>query len=156
MNSSCSVINVASASVLQKLDQIEGGVWGIPCSVTLIDGACHDVCLASENRRYSDKGNWLNPNQVAEIRESKCRLPARFARIIKDAGESGMGYHVYVVELSDGTEFAHVAGNLTIDLLHYPVGYGPEDVANVRPHEGRDLPCREIKAFSSLEFARPS
>ena len=148
------VINLAPARFLQELDRIETGVWGTPCSVTLHDGSSRDLCLAWENKRYSDKGDWLNPNDVTEVRECRFRLPARFARIIHDAGESGMGYHIYIVELADGTDFVHVAGNLVIDLLDIPSGYGPADVTNVRPHEGRERPYRQIGEYCSLEFVR--
>lgn len=154
MESACPVINVVPAKVLQQLDRIEAGVWGTPCSVTLDDGTSREICLAWENKRYSDKGVWLNPNKVIEVRECQSRLTGKFARIIHDAGESGMGYHIYVVELADGTEFVHVAGNLVIDLLNFPAGYGPADVSNVRPHEGREQPYRQIKEYCSLEFAR--
>jgi hypothetical protein len=150
--------NLAPAKFLQQLDAIESGVWGTPCAVTLEDGSCHDVCLAWENQRYSDKGTWLNPNRVSEVRQCQWRLPAKFARIIHDAGESGMGYHIYVVELSDGTNFVHLAGNLIIDLLNFPFGYGPKDVVNVLPHQGRERTernkYRQVAEYCSLEFAR--
>src|SRR5262245_45394646 len=115
MESACPVINVVPATILQQLDRIEAGVCGTPCSVTLDDGTSREICLAWENKRYSDKGDWLNPNKVVEVSECQSRLPAKFARIIHSAGESGMGYHIYVVELADGTEFVHLAGNLVID-----------------------------------------
>ena len=154
MESTCPVINRAPAKFLQQLNTIETGVWGTPCSVTLDDGTSRDICLAWENKRYSDKGVWLNPNKVVDVGECQFRVPAKFARIIQDAGESGMGYHIYVVELADGTEFIHLAGNLVIDLLNLPVGYRPIDVTNVRPHEGREQPYRQIEEYCSLEFAR--
>jgi hypothetical protein len=158
MTSKFPIINLASARFLQQLDAIEAGVWGTPCSVTLLDGSCHDICLARENNRYGDLGNWLNPTKVSEVRKCPYRLPARFAQIIRDAGESGMGYHIYVVELSDGNDFVHVAGNLVIDLLNLPLGYGPEDVVNVLPHHGRERTesnnYRQVAEYCSLEFAR--
>lgn len=155
----CPVINIAADVFLQKLGKIVPGVWGWPCAVTLGDGSTHEICLAWENKRYSDKGQWLNPHDVMDIRECDSRMPARFARAIHDAGESGMGYHIYVVELSDGTSFVHVAGNLVIDLLNLPAGYTSRDVVNVLPHAGRERSrtesCREVRGYLSLEFARP-
>jgi hypothetical protein len=154
----CPIVNLASAVFLRQLDAIEAGVWGTPCSVILDDGSLREISFAWENSRYSDKGNWLNPNKVVEVRECQSRLPARFARIIHDAGESGMGYHIYTVELSDGTSFVHVAGNLVIDLLNLPLGYGPNCVVNVLPHQGREQTehnvYRQVAEFCSLEFAR--
>jgi hypothetical protein len=158
MQSTCPVINLAPATILQQLDSIEPGVWGTPCCVTLHDGTSRDICVPWENKRYSDKaasGAWLKPNHIVEVCECQFRLPAKFARIIHDAGESGMGYHIYVVELADGTEFVHLGGNLVIDLLDFPAGYGPADVSNVRPHVGREQSYRQIENYCSLEFARP-
>lgn len=158
MPPSCPVLNVASAEFLQQLDSIEPGVWGTPCSVTLQDGSTREVCLAWENKHYGDKGNWLNPNKVAGVSQCNARLPARFARLIHEAGESGMGYHIYVVELADATSFVHLAGNLVIDLIDLPTGYGPQDVVNVLPHEGRERSvregCRQVLEYCSLEYAR--
>ncbi len=159
MDPKCPIINIASAELLQKLDRIEPGVWGTPCTVTLRDGFVCRVCLAWENKRYSDLGEWLNPNQVADIAECDFRMPARFAHMIWDAGESGMGYHIYVVDLTDGISFAHVAGNLVIDLVDLPDGYTARDIINVHPHEGRERTrtaegYRQVRDYQTLEYTR--
>jgi hypothetical protein len=87
-------------------------------------------------------------------------MPAQFARLIHDAGESGMGYHIYVVLLRDGTSFVHTAGNLVIDLVNLPAGYSSEDIVGVRPHEGRERSreesYRHVEEFASVEYARPT
>jgi hypothetical protein len=154
----CPIVNTASQEFLEKLGRIEPGVWGWPCEVSLKDGSFHGICLAWENKRYSDLGNWINPNQVDDIRELNSRMPGIFSREIHDAGESGMGYHIYVVELADGNSFVHVAGNLTIDLLNLPTGYTSSDVTNVRPHAGRERSrtegYRQVDDYTSLEFSR--
>lgn len=159
MSEHCPLLNIAPAAFLNALDAIEPGVWGIPCSVVMADGRFHEVCLAWENPRYGDKGNWLNPQDIVDVRECQFRMPAKFAHRIEAAGESGMGYHLYVVELSDGTEFVHVAGNLVIDLLNLPLHYTQKDVINVRPHEGRERArrqeYRQIEKYQSIEYARP-
>jgi hypothetical protein len=151
-------VNIAPNAFLESLARIEPGVWGWPCAVTLIDGSSHELCLAWENKRYSDKGDWLNPNVVREIHESNSRMPAMLARSIHEAGESGMGYHIYVVELSDGGSFVHVAGNLLIDLVDLPDAYTSRDIVNVFPHVGRERSCtesyREVREYMSLEFIR--
>ncbi len=134
----CPVVNVASDEFLEKLGKIELGVWGWPCAVLLDDGTCHEICLAWENKRYSDKGTWVNPHRVTDIKECNSRMPWRFARAIHDAGESGMGYHIYVVKLADGTSFVHVAGNLGIYLVNLPRGYTSPAIINVVPHAGRE------------------
>jgi hypothetical protein len=152
-------INIASADFLRELDAIEPGVWGTPCAAFLVDGRAYEACLVWENRRYSDAGDWINPSSVALLRESPVRMPARFARVIHDAGESGMGYHLYTVEFRDGTSLVHVAGNLVIDLLNMPDGYTQRDIVNVRPHEGRERTFagdwRQMTDYRSVEYARP-
>ena len=153
-------INVASAEILRQLDTIEPGAWGIPCTIVLFDGQSFEFCLAWENPRYGDAGAWINPNAVAFLTECPKRMPAKFARLIKGAGESGMGYHIYVVRLSDGNSFVHVAANLAIDLVDLPAGYTQKDIVGVEPHEGRERSKTEgYRRLSgkgaSLEFARP-
>lgn len=153
-------INVASAEILAQLDAIEPGAWGTPCTIVLFDGRSFESCLAWENPRYGDAGAWINPNAVAYLTECPKRMPAKFARLIESAGESGMGYHVYVVHLSDGNSFVHVAGNLAIDLVDLPLGYTQKDIVSVEPHEGRERSKTEGYRHipdgpASLEFARP-
>jgi len=151
-------VNVAPDHFVRQLTTIESGVWGTPCAVTLFDGRSFECCLAFENVRYSDKGEWLNPQAVAEVRQTALRLPKRFADELHAAGESGMGYHIYVVDLQDGCSFVHVAGNLTIDLLDLPPGYTSADVKAVFPHAGRERSqsegYRTVKEFQSLEYSR--
>jgi hypothetical protein len=155
----CPVINIASQEFLEKLRRIEPGVWGWPCAVSLDDGTSHEICLAYENKHYSDKGSWLSPHRVTDIRECKSRMPLRFARAIRNAEESGTGYHIYVVELADGGSFVHIAGNLGIDLVNLPVGCTSQDIINVVPHAGRERSqtegCRKNDNYPILEFAMP-
>ncbi|MGD0140723.1 MAG: hypothetical protein ABSD28_17785 [Tepidisphaeraceae bacterium] len=153
-------INIASPEFLRQLDAIEPGVWGTPCSIVLLDGRSFEFCLAWENPRFGDAGKWINPNCVGYLTECPKRMPAKFARSIKNAGESGMGYHIYVVRLSDGNNFVHVAGNLAIDLVDLPSGYTQRDIVGVDPHEGRERSrtegYRRVSGHgASVEFARP-
>lgn len=152
-------INIASEAFLEQFDAIEPGAWGTPCSIRLVDGRSFERCLAWENPRHGDAGNWINPNNVAGLEECATRMPPRFARLIKSAGESGMGYHIYVVHLADGKSFVHVSPNLGIDLVDLPAGYTHNDVVGVEPHEGRERSKGEgyrqlSESFASLEFAR--
>ena len=150
---------MGSADFLRELDAVEPGVWGTPCAAFLIDGRAHEAGLGWENPRYSDAGIWINPSSIALLQESPVRMPARFARQIHDAGESGMGYRRYTVELHDGTVFVHLAANLLIDLLCLPTGYTQRDVVGVRPHEGRERLSAGVRArqtdFQSVDCARP-
>src|SRR5262249_16120140 len=136
-------VNIAPREFLDAIAALEPGVWGIPCSIELTDGRAFDLALAWENRRFGDAGDWVNPQRIRRVSACLKRMPARLARVIHDAGESGMGYHIYVVQLRDGTSFVHVAGNLVIDLVNLPAGYSSEDIVSVRPHEGRERSCEE-------------
>ena len=153
-------VNLAPEEFLRQLDAIAPGARGIPCSIVLADGRSFSHCLAHENPRFGDKGDWINPNDVAAITECPWRMPAPFARLIRDAGESGMGYHIYIVQLADGNSFAHVADNLTIDLVDFPPGYTQHDVIGVRPHEGRERSgtegYRHVEKVVSVEYSRAS
>src|SRR5262245_9005744 len=95
-------VNVAPREFLDAIAALEPGVWGIPCSIELTDGRAFDLALAWENRRFGDAGEWVNPQRIARVSASLKRMPARLARLIHNAGESGMGYHIYVVQLRDG------------------------------------------------------
>jgi hypothetical protein len=153
-------VNIASAAFLRALAGIEAGVWGTPCAVELVDGRIFDVALAWENRRFGDAGKWINPQAVVTVSVCLKRMPPQFAQLIHRAGESGMGYHLYVVALRDGSSFVHVAGNLGIDLVNLPAGYTSDDIIAVHPHEGRERSreegYRSNEGVVSVEYARPS
>lgn len=152
-------VNVASEAFLNALAAIESGVWGTPCAVELGDGQILDVSLAWENKRFGDAGEWVNPRNIVKVSDCLKRMPARFAHLIHDAGESGMGYHVYTVDLKDGSSFVHIAENLAIDLVDLPSGYMPKDIIAVRPHMGRDHmgvgEYRQLQGYASVEYAKP-
>jgi hypothetical protein len=149
-------VNIAPPAFLEAIATIERGVWGTPCAVTLRDGRNVDSALAWENRRFGDAGQWVNPRDVSLVEESPKRMPARFARQIRDAGESGMGYHLYIVRLVDGTSFVHMAGNLGIDLVDLPPGYSPVDIIGVDANAGRERRgFRQVLNSVSVEYARP-
>lgn len=154
-------VNIASAEFLRQLDAIERGVRATPCSITLLDGRSFNCALVLENPWYSDAGGWINPSLVRSVSESPFRMPARFANIIRGAGESGMGYHRYVVYLSDGKSFIHVSPNFTIDVVRMPAGYTPIEIVSVGPTEGRPKSKGEASGRSggglvdaTVEFAR--
>jgi hypothetical protein len=149
-------VNLLSSKLAQRLSAIEPGVWGTPCAVVLNDGTACPLALAWENPRFSDAGDWINPDMVAWLAECPGRMPAKFARVIKDAGESGMGYHLYVVHLFDGNSFIHISHDLGIDFLDLPEDYTAHDVTGVEPHAGRQRILREgyrfVSHWESLEY----
>lgn len=71
-----------------------------------------------------------------QTRQLWSRLPVCFANELYAAGESGMGYRVFVIEFRDGTGQAYHTGG-AVDFLEYPDSKGPEDVVRALPHEGR-------------------
>jgi hypothetical protein len=78
----------------------------------------------------------INVEDVADLQESVFRLPAKFANRIYRAGESGMGYTIFVIEFGDGTRAAYGTGN-AVDFITYPTGQSAATITNVIPHEGR-------------------
>ena len=152
-------INIAPPEFLQRLDSIEPGVWGTPCAAVLRDGSATPCALAWVNPRYSDAGSWTNPQDVLFIDQSPSRMPAKFAHRIHDAGESGMGYHVYVVHFADGSNFVHFAWNQKIDLVSLPEGYTTRDIVRVDPNcSGERAEAegyREVTDLLSIQYARP-
>ncbi len=127
---------------------ISGGLEYRPCTVTLLNGDVSDIVYVVEAARYIRQwGIWpeedsakrsVRIENVAAIQESPCRLPARFANELYQAGESGMGYSIFTIVFADETRQACVAGN-AIDFVRYPPDKGPGDVVAVLPHEGRNI-----------------
>jgi hypothetical protein len=117
-----------------------------PCSVTLTSGDVLDTVYFMPERPTMKlwEAYWqtdgakrlIRVEDVAEVRDSPTRIPARFANELYQQGESGMGYTIFTVVFSDGTRQACVTG-AGVDFIQYPPGKGPLDVTAVLPHEGR-------------------
>jgi hypothetical protein len=122
-------------------------LWYFPCRVTLRDGKVLDTVYIEPEMPYlrswgvypeDDRGKRsVKIEDVVKVEDSPTRLPARFANQVYDHGESGMGYTIFTVVFSDGQRQACVTGN-AVDFIQYPNGKGPNDVATVLPHEGRN------------------
>src|SRR6266404_3576589 len=122
-----------------------------PCLVRLNDATEVDrVYLVSEAPYIRHWGVYpgqdsgkseVHVEDVASLKESPSRLPPQFANELYKAGESGMGYTLFVVVFSDGTRQAFLTGN-AVDFIEYPQGKGPQDVTAVLPNEGRNDPGR--------------
>ncbi|MCA1695051.1 MAG: hypothetical protein LC749_10100, partial [Actinobacteria bacterium] len=119
-----------------------------PCRVRLRDGAILDRVLVVEAEPYikhwggwpqlSSTPNHLDISEVVSLEESPFRLPARLATKMYEAGESGMGYCFFTLVLHDGRRLPMSTSN-AVDFPDLPAGISPEMVADVLPHEGRDL-----------------
>lgn len=126
---------------------VSGSLRYFPCLVRLKDGRTLDRVYVVEARPYiAHWGVWpdqdshkneVRVEDVAEIHESPSRLPANFATELYRAGESGMGYLVFTVRFSDGTEKSYASGN-AVDFISLPLGKSGNDIAGVVPYEGRD------------------
>jgi hypothetical protein len=135
------------STALAKITPIDGGgvvYW--PCAALGRDGMWREaVYFAEASTWFRAWGLWpdedtgkqeIAAEDVVDVRDSRLRLPARFAAQLYAAGESGMGYTVFEVGFADGSRVAYVTGN-AVDFVTYPPGKGPEDVVAVYPHAGR-------------------
>ncbi len=118
-----------------------------PCMVSLADGSKVDrvyVCQASKWIESwgvwpeDDDAKWsLDVEQVVCVEPSPSALPTWCSVLLYEAGESGMGYTLYLLQFSDGSDAAYYTGN-AVDFTEYPAGQSAETVAAVIPHAGRD------------------
>ena len=119
-----------------------------PCQVTFASGEVVDRVYIVDSYGYSrgwgidpalDKGKRsLAIEQVVTIESSPTRLPASLANKLYAAGESGMGYTIFVVVMSDGSRLPFVTGN-AVDFPNWPDGIDPHQAVDVLPHAGRDI-----------------
>src|SRR5262245_3155554 len=114
-----------SPKLLEQLNKvtpsIEGAMRYHPCRVTLVDGRSVDRVYVVEAESYiRDWGVWPKEDSakrfiliedVASIEDSPTRLPAHLANKMYKAGESGMGYCIFTLVLSDNSRLAQVTGN---------------------------------------------
>lgn len=84
---------------------------------------------------WQDTGKrWIPAERIRSIRSSPLRLPPHFANALSSAGESGMGYCAFSVDLRDGRRLFFVTGN-AVDFPCWPYGVKPIDVVAVHPHD---------------------
>lgn len=120
------------------------GLLMYPCEVQLDRGAWLDRVYVVDAQQYikvwgiwpwRDGGkNWIPAERISAIRTSPQRLPPEFANEIYSAGESGMGYCAFSVELKDGRRLYFVTGN-AVDFPSWPAGVRPTDVCRIVPHD---------------------
>ena len=123
----------------------ESGVRLYPCAAKLKDGTLRDcvylvdaasfLCLTTF-RHPADMTDvrWLSPSDLAWINDSPWRLPARFAKQIHEAGESGMGHRVFTVVFSWWCRRVYVQS--VVDFIEYPPGKNGSKIKAVLPHIG--------------------
>lgn len=123
-----------------------GELLHYPARVRTQDGTWFDDVLIAESSAYlSVWGVWPDQDSgkkhvgidtITEILESPNRLPARWADLLYEAGESGMGYQLFAIRYADSSISYHLSGNL-VDFVAFPEGKAAGDIKSVTPHEGR-------------------
>lgn len=137
------------ADLAAALSQIEPSVSTsghriYPCAVTTDDGVVHLRVFVVEALSYirewgvwpwMDSGKrWVRAESIRSLQSSPVRLAARFANVLNAAGETGMGYVAFSVELHGGRRLHFVTGN-AVDFPAWPAGVQPSEVIAVRPHD---------------------
>jgi hypothetical protein len=145
-------------SISRIVPSAVGGVNYYPVTALTIDSSRIDcVYMVEANQYYRQWGVWpeedrqkrsVDINEVTTITISVKRLPWKFAEKVYDAGESGMGYHVFTIVFEDGTREIILAGG-AVDFIDYSHGHSAEDVIDVIPHAGRGSPeMREAASYA--------
>ncbi len=137
--------NYASASLTVAFQRIAPSFTEYvhrPCTLVLHNGEPVERALCIEEGRGFHTSGWIHPDEVAEVCECKTRLPPHLATKLYRAGESGMGYLLFTLELYSGADFVYVIGG-GADFLDLPEGATTADIKDVHPHEGRERANRD-------------
>lgn len=119
-----------------------------PCRIRLRDGSVLDRVAIVEAEPYIQKwGSWpqheegrryVSIAEVVQIEETACRLPARVATKLYEAGESRMGAFLFTLVLRDGRHINGSSGSC-VDFTDLPDGVAPREIVDVIAHEQADL-----------------
>lgn len=138
--------NIASPEITAALLAIEPSHSNAeilrPCTLVLRDGTTVLRALASEDARGFHTDWWIHPSQVAGVLPCPLRMPAKLATKLYAAGESGMGYELFTMELRSGESLVFVTSNI-VDFPKLPEGVTTEDIIDVHPHKGRERTQKE-------------
>lgn len=149
--------NVVSADFLEKLRKIEPSIdrYGdrrhYPCRVTLKNGRVAPRVICVEDHRGFQTDAWIHPDQVQSIEPTDERLPAALATDLYAAGESGMGYEIFVINMLDGSQPVFVTNNV-VDFPDYPDGFDASAAVSVLPHHGRERSRRGFRGSREFEW----
>jgi hypothetical protein len=121
--------------------------------VVLDDGSRLDrVYFAEAEPWFLNWGVWpdedrgkreVDVRRVRSVFESPSRLPPEAAGVLYEAGESGMGYHLFTLRFRDGSSASFASGN-AVDFVDYPPGQSAATVAEVIPHGRGFDPDRKV------------
>lgn len=133
--------NVIHERLLEMLLRVEPslcrGVEYRPCLVTLNSGEILDRVLFLEEAHGLLGKKDVDIDTVREIVESPFRLPATLTTKMYSAGESGNGYHIFTLVMSDSRRL-HFVMDSYIDFPRLPQAYSFTDIVELLPHEGRE------------------
>lgn len=134
--------NILPAFLVPMLQRIEPSrdqtCSHYPCRLRLRDGTIIERALLIEYAHGLEPNGSIRFADIELIEESPWRMPATFANRLYQAGESGMGYVVYTMQLRDGRVAASLSGWL-VDFPGLPEGVKGADIVAVTAHAGRDL-----------------
>lgn len=133
-----------------------------PAGVLTRDGVkLPRVCFLSANT-YLDlwgpdpRREYLLPSQVRSVWPSPFQLPPKLAEKVYAHGESGMGFVVFRLVMSDGQAFDFMAGGLA-EFVELPAGYGFEDIRELRfPTDWDEFTLRRTPSFRWCLYTPPS
>lgn len=118
-----------------------------PCLVITKDGIEKDkVYLVSAQQYIKFWGIWPEEDSnkkyveildVLHIKQSPSTLPVYITNKIYDAGESGMGYHIFTLVFSNGLKQVYQVGGV-VNFVPMPEGEKIENIIDVIPHKGRE------------------
>lgn len=142
MKTSCNIATPEFIAQVERIEPSDTGPWGQhqkhrPCRLILKDGTVIPRVICIEDHRGFTTDAWIHPSTVDRVEPSPERMPATLATKLYAAGESGMGYEIFIMKLRDGTSHVFVTGNI-VDFPDYPDGHDCRDVLDVFPHKGRE------------------
>src|ERR1700729_2751700 len=107
--------NVASPELTRKFRSVAPSNTGsgllYPCALTLKDGRKLErvACIEEAHGLYAKA--WIPLEDIENVEQSPFRLPVAIANEIYHSGESGMGYCLFPLQLSDGESIVCATGS---------------------------------------------
>ena len=99
---------------------------------------------------------FVKVEDVAAIDQSVEQTPLNVYRKIREAGETGMGYYIFSLRLSDGRSLKCFSGG-GFEFLRLPSGVAPHMIQDVTPcvRDASDVECRDAETSMCL-YRRPT
>ena len=101
-----------------------------PASAILKNGKIVDCVYFVNNPRLKGSYPMINIEDIADIKESPYRLPAKFANEIYERGETSMCCIQFYIVVGDHKAFSYRSGGY-VDFIDLPEGYKMKDIFQV-------------------------